>query len=398
MKHRWEHSPHWREASKFLLSKHQQVQLLEAAAILTHLDPGSSLPEDRSLWPSYLSGGLLPPPSTVNAIPAKEGPIRSLAGYPTGSSIPNRPIAPRMGRARSGSIGAGPRMHDYKIQGGITQIRPGVLAHPTTTPATVVPPGTSISPYANEERGTLRQVKEEPFALSITSPSKPEPMAVPITNTNGTVKDRDRARNNNNAMFGANYAGSYVENGFTEYREGGMPGSAFSAVSFDSSAMSGSLAHSGGWSLPRSDLRSGSVVSGDDDQDEEDRDHDILSASPGLEDKNDDDDVSSAGKSGSVPPSSRSVGAFGSYGTFGSSFESYGSRASPEDQPEYDYPNGGFSRRVGERDWKKIYEEESRSMVVREGEEWEGMAVDMDVSRVRIFLSGHIFMIINFKL
>lgn len=25
----WEHSPHWREASKFLLSKHQQVQLLE---------------------------------------------------------------------------------------------------------------------------------------------------------------------------------------------------------------------------------------------------------------------------------------------------------------------------------------------------------------------------------
>ena len=27
----WEHSPHWREASKFLLSKHQQVQLLEAS-------------------------------------------------------------------------------------------------------------------------------------------------------------------------------------------------------------------------------------------------------------------------------------------------------------------------------------------------------------------------------
>jgi hypothetical protein len=29
VKHRWEHSPHWREASKFLLSKHQQVQMLE---------------------------------------------------------------------------------------------------------------------------------------------------------------------------------------------------------------------------------------------------------------------------------------------------------------------------------------------------------------------------------
>ena len=29
IKHRWEHSPHWREASKLMLSKHQQVQLLE---------------------------------------------------------------------------------------------------------------------------------------------------------------------------------------------------------------------------------------------------------------------------------------------------------------------------------------------------------------------------------
>jgi hypothetical protein len=29
IKHRWEHSPHWKEANKFLLSKHQQVQLLE---------------------------------------------------------------------------------------------------------------------------------------------------------------------------------------------------------------------------------------------------------------------------------------------------------------------------------------------------------------------------------
>ena len=31
IKHRWEHTPQWREASKFVLSKHQQVQLLEAS-------------------------------------------------------------------------------------------------------------------------------------------------------------------------------------------------------------------------------------------------------------------------------------------------------------------------------------------------------------------------------
>ncbi|RUS35200.1 hypothetical protein BC938DRAFT_474275 [Jimgerdemannia flammicorona] len=37
-KHRWEHSPMWGMASKFLLSKHQQVQLMEAAAILVGMD------------------------------------------------------------------------------------------------------------------------------------------------------------------------------------------------------------------------------------------------------------------------------------------------------------------------------------------------------------------------
>ncbi|KAG8905595.1 hypothetical protein FRB99_008593 [Tulasnella sp. 403] len=41
----------------------------KAAAILSHLAPegnnGTSLPEDRSLWPSYLSGGMLPAPKKM---------------------------------------------------------------------------------------------------------------------------------------------------------------------------------------------------------------------------------------------------------------------------------------------------------------------------------------------
>jgi len=61
-KHRWEHTQQWREASKFVLTKHQQVQLLEpAAAILSFMgkDP-TSLPEDRSEWPTFLTGRQLP--------------------------------------------------------------------------------------------------------------------------------------------------------------------------------------------------------------------------------------------------------------------------------------------------------------------------------------------------
>lgn len=36
-KHRWEHSEGWRISSQFLLTKHQKVQLLEAAAILINM-------------------------------------------------------------------------------------------------------------------------------------------------------------------------------------------------------------------------------------------------------------------------------------------------------------------------------------------------------------------------
>lgn len=51
---------YWKEASKFLMSKHQQVQLLEAAAILVGMDSNArSLPEEKALWPAAVS-----PPSS----------------------------------------------------------------------------------------------------------------------------------------------------------------------------------------------------------------------------------------------------------------------------------------------------------------------------------------------
>lgn len=60
VKHRWEHTMYWKEASKFLMSKHQQVQLLEAAAILVGMDSNArSLPEEKALWPAAVS-----PPSS----------------------------------------------------------------------------------------------------------------------------------------------------------------------------------------------------------------------------------------------------------------------------------------------------------------------------------------------
>ncbi|KAG0253785.1 hypothetical protein BGZ95_006211 [Linnemannia exigua] len=45
-KHRWEHSAYWKPAAKFLLSKHQQVQLMEAAAILLGMDESRQSDKD----------------------------------------------------------------------------------------------------------------------------------------------------------------------------------------------------------------------------------------------------------------------------------------------------------------------------------------------------------------
>lgn len=143
IKHRWEHTPHWRESSKYVLSKHQQVQLLEAAAILSHLSPSTtSLPEDRSLWPSFLSGG---------SLPAQEAPIAS--------SVP---------------IPQGPRMHDYHLPAtsAATQVRPGLLAvsvpeHGSYGSAYESDEDMDVYPDENQYRGggfgarSRKQVKEE---------------------------------------------------------------------------------------------------------------------------------------------------------------------------------------------------------------------------------------------
>lgn len=155
-----------------MLSKHQQVQLLEvidinffhasllinmqAAAILSHFsldgNGGTSLPEDRSLWPSFLSGGLLPPPSTVST---KQPPTimtqppvtlsSSQESYQTLRVSSSVPIQSVLSLSRPGSTG--PKMHDYAIPSasGITHVRPGVVGVSTgTSPAQTPAPSRAL--------------------------------------------------------------------------------------------------------------------------------------------------------------------------------------------------------------------------------------------------------------
>ncbi|KAJ7348072.1 hypothetical protein DFH08DRAFT_157017 [Mycena albidolilacea] len=158
IKHRWEHTPHWRTLSSLphpgpggsagagtgVLSKHAQVQLLEAAAILSHLSPdsetGTSLPEDRGMWPRWVSGGALEGEDDVpGSVPAS---VSSAYGYPSsvggggysvgGGSEYGSASASAYGlRSGSAGAGAGPRLHDYEVpRGAEVAQRAGVVEVP----------------------------------------------------------------------------------------------------------------------------------------------------------------------------------------------------------------------------------------------------------------------------
>ncbi|KAJ7708348.1 hypothetical protein B0H17DRAFT_1125099 [Mycena rosella] len=135
IKHRWEHTPHWRTLSSLphpsssggVLSKHAQVQLLEAAAILSHLSPnsetGTSLPEDRGMWPRWVSGGALE--GEAGSLSVSGGSV----GAEYASSVGGYASSAGYAGSEYGRVGGGPRLHDYEVPRG-AEVRAGVVEVP----------------------------------------------------------------------------------------------------------------------------------------------------------------------------------------------------------------------------------------------------------------------------
>ncbi|KAG7662374.1 uncharacterized protein J8A68_004145 [[Candida] subhashii] len=80
-KHLWEHTPEWNVTKKLLISKHQQVQLLEAASILVGMnEPGSkpSAPGHRRQLstddPRYVSNSPFSPPGSHHDLDSSSTP------------------------------------------------------------------------------------------------------------------------------------------------------------------------------------------------------------------------------------------------------------------------------------------------------------------------------------
>jgi hypothetical protein len=102
-KHLWEHTPEWQYTSKLLISKHQQVQLLEAASVLVNMNQEgeSSRDSDHSSASPPASGSsdlrddlsstdTTPPPQlddhAVGSYPRSHFAHRSAKRYSTNSS------------------------------------------------------------------------------------------------------------------------------------------------------------------------------------------------------------------------------------------------------------------------------------------------------------------------
>lgn len=202
-----------------MLSKHQQVQLLEAshlysalhyvlrrgwplqaAAILSHLSPScASLPEDRSLWPSFLSGGLVPPPASGNythssgyttLTDGNSRPTNISTLHPISSSVPTTSLSPRH------PVSTGPRLHDYAIPhsapgaggGGVTQVRPGVLGVPTISCI-------SDAPNLNSSQQSSLPTPPSTTGIQRVSPAASDPMPVPVSTATSTTTTHDDALN-----------------------------------------------------------------------------------------------------------------------------------------------------------------------------------------------------------
>ncbi|AOA64924.1 Hypothetical protein PP7435_CHR4-0097 [Komagataella phaffii CBS 7435] len=97
-KHLWEHTPEWNVTKKLLISKHQQVQLLEAASILCSMTDKEEKEKEKEkererelpgFKASYLESGFpsitSPPSSLPSSVPSKLR-TNSISQYPPSSS------------------------------------------------------------------------------------------------------------------------------------------------------------------------------------------------------------------------------------------------------------------------------------------------------------------------
>ncbi|KAF3038282.1 hypothetical protein E8E12_002784 [Didymella heteroderae] len=91
-KHLWEHTPEWQYTSKLLISKHQQVQLLEAASVLVAMNKTSDDSDDSASPPASGSSDLRDGMSSTETTPPPQMDDHAVGSYSSHSHFGQRSI------------------------------------------------------------------------------------------------------------------------------------------------------------------------------------------------------------------------------------------------------------------------------------------------------------------
>ena len=184
----WEHTPEWSYTSKLLISKHQQVQLLEAASVLVTmnqdpsgpLDPTKSIESDHSSASPAASGSseiqdddtssieTTPPPISEDVSMPENSEFRDSKRYSSNSSIFSRSYqSGPSGSMAASSIPTTASYGSYRYGG--SQRRPS-----TSGPGAI---DTSIS---DDEAGLAAAVELCNFGTPRTGPAYLRPDVPPV--------------------------------------------------------------------------------------------------------------------------------------------------------------------------------------------------------------------------
>ncbi|KAF9576138.1 hypothetical protein EC968_010261 [Mortierella alpina] len=175
-KHRWLHSVYWKGATKFLLSKHQQVQLMEAAAILLGMDESREGDKDPivSMFSKQRGAMANSVGSSASGAPSSSSPptsTKSLSASPPPASAraPHGSSSTHLSTRTDAKAKVEPP-HNSDIQ-MLTALRNSHVSG--TSPQQSRAPGSSTATVSSTKSG--RAAKESPTAVTTVSPPLPSP-------------------------------------------------------------------------------------------------------------------------------------------------------------------------------------------------------------------------------
>ncbi|KAG0092391.1 hypothetical protein BGZ93_008343 [Podila epicladia] len=173
-KHRWEHSTYWKGATKFLLSKHQQVRMMEAAAILLGMDEARAADKDTIVSTVIKQRGMGGPSSTSSSPPTS---TKSLSTSPPPSSEATRRVTDtKLEQAKEESSSSSMAPHASRPRPSVSETQNDIMMLTALRKASSAPSKTS---GPDQPQAVPSISPKDPSSSSSTPPTLVDDEGVP---------------------------------------------------------------------------------------------------------------------------------------------------------------------------------------------------------------------------